>query len=331
MRHSQRFACLLLAPLLVLKVTGAAQDESDPYLWLEDAHGARAMSWVQAENDKTLAVLEKDPRYPELYSEALAIAEAEDRIPMPSTIDGAIYNFWQGKGHTRGYWRRTSLDSYRTASPAWTTVLDLDQLALTEKANWFLKAIDPVEPAENKCLISLSDGGEDAVTVREFDVTSNSFVDGGFVLPKAKQRFAWEDEDTLLVSREWSAGELTTSGYPFIVKRLKRGASLSDAREIFRGRSDDGGYGVTPFVLQDSLGNRAEFILRPTTTFEAETYLVSGAQVRQVMLPKNDPRARCGATDRQPGRGLEACLYTVHFGLLACTGPCFPKRGSGPP
>ena len=286
MQYHLRFAFSLLASLMILKSTRAADSENDPYLWLEDVHSARAMSWVQAENEKTLAVLEKDSHYPELYSEALAIAEAEDRIPMPSTIGGAIYNFWQGKGHTRGYWRKTTLDSYRTASPDWMTVLDLDELALSEKANWFIKNIDPVEPKENKCLISLSDGGEDAVTVREFDLTSNSFVEGGFVLPKEKQRFAWEDEDTLLVSREWSAGELTTSGYPFIVKRLKRGTPLADAKEIFRGRPDDGGYGVTPIVLHDSLGNRAELIHRPTTTFEAETYLVAGAQVRLLNLPK---------------------------------------------
>src|SRR5476649_935050 len=98
MRHSQRLSCLLLASVLALKFTRAAESDNDPYLWLEDAHGAKAMSWVQAENDKTLAVLEKDPRYPELNAEALAIAEAEDRIPRPSTIDGSIYNFWQGKG-----------------------------------------------------------------------------------------------------------------------------------------------------------------------------------------------------------------------------------------
>jgi len=57
------------------------------------------------------------------------------------------------------------------------------------------------------------------VTVREFDIPSAKFVDGGFVLPRAKQRFAWEDDDTLLVSREWAPGDLTASGYPFIVKR----------------------------------------------------------------------------------------------------------------
>ena len=55
------------------------------------------------------------------------------------------------------------------------------------------------------------------------------------MLPHGKQRLAWENEDTLWVAREWQPGELTTSGYPFIVKRLKRGQSLSAAPEVFRG------------------------------------------------------------------------------------------------
>jgi prolyl oligopeptidase len=272
--------------MLLTRPVVAVDSESDPYLWLEDAHGARSMAWVQAENEKTLAVLEKDPRYAELYAEALAIAEAEDRIPEPTVVGGAVYNFWQGKGHVRGYWRKTTLESYRTATPEWATVLDLDLLAQTEKANWFLKGITTAEPAERRCLLALSDGGEDAVTVREFDIPSAKFVDGGFVLPRAKQRFAWEDDDTLLVSREWAPGDLTASGYPFIVKRLRRGDAPAAAREVFRGRADDGGYGVDPVVLHDARGNRVVLINRPLTTFESEKYLVTGDQVRQLMLPK---------------------------------------------
>ena len=272
--------------MLLTRPVVAADSESDPYLWLEDAHGARSMAWVQAENEKTLAVLEKDPRYAELYAEALAIAEAEDRIPEPTVVGGAVYNFWQGKGHVRGYWRKTTLESYRTATPEWATVLDLDLLAQTEKANWFLKGITTAEPAERRCLLALSDGGEDAVTVREFDIPSAKFVDGGFVLPRAKQRFAWEDDDTLLVSREWAPGDLTASGYPFIVKRLRRGDAPAAGSEVFRGRADDGGYGVDPVVLHDARGNRVVLINRPLTTFESEKYLVTGDQVRQLMLPK---------------------------------------------
>jgi prolyl oligopeptidase len=286
MKKKFRMVAPLCFGLLVSRPSVAADSDDDPYLWLEDAHGARAMAWVESENAKTLAVLEKDPRYPELYAEALVIAEADDRIPVPSSIGGMIFNFWQGKDHAHGYWRKTTLESYRTASPEWTTVLDLDQLSLDEKANWFSKGMAIAEPDEKRCLVILSDGGEDATTVREFDIPSARFVADGFVLPHGKQRFDWEDDDTLLIAREWAPGELTASGYPFIVKRLKRGETLADAKEIFRGSSADGGYGVAPTVLHDGSGNKVVLINRPLTTFESEKYIVTDAGVRRLMLPK---------------------------------------------
>src|SRR3954471_10515064 len=201
----------------------AQASADDPYLWLEEGSSPRAMDWVNAHNAKAQAVLEADPRYQAYYTEALAIAQAKDRIPFGRFIHGQVYNFWQDADHVRGIFRRTSLAGYQAESPAWETVLDLDALAAAEKANWVYKGAACARPAERRCLFSLSDGGEDAVTVREFDLASGKFVDGGFVLPKGKQRVAWEDEDTLLVSREWAPGDLGQSGYPFIVKRLKRG------------------------------------------------------------------------------------------------------------
>src|SRR5579871_1501845 len=224
---------LVMAAIAASGIASAATD--DPYLWLEDVNGARAMAWVHAENDKTTAVLEKDPRYGALYADALTIAQAKDRIPNPTTLQHVIYNFWQDADHVRGIWRRTSLADYRTADPHWQTILDLDAVAAGEKANWVYKGADCVEPSEKRCMVSLSDGGEDAVTVREFDLDSATFVDGGFVLPHGKQRSAWEDDSTLLVSREWQPGELTVSGYPFIVRRVTRGEPLTAAKEIFRG------------------------------------------------------------------------------------------------
>jgi prolyl oligopeptidase len=267
-------------------VAANAAEDSDPYLWLEQVDSPRAMEWVKAENTKTVAVLEQDPRYEGLYRDALAIAQAKDRIPMPSLLDGAVFNFWQDADHVRGIWRRTTLESYRTQSPQWTTVLDLDAVAAAEKANWFLKDTDCLEPSEQRCMLSLSDGGEDAVTAREFNVRSASFVLHGFIIPRGKLRLAWQDEHTLLVAREWSPGELTASGYPFVVKRLKRGQSLSAAREIFRGTAKDGGYGVSPLVLHDATGHRAILFERPLTTFEAEYYLLSRDRAAKLGLPK---------------------------------------------
>jgi prolyl oligopeptidase len=145
--------------------------------------------------------------------------------------------------------------------------------------------------------MNLSDGGEDAVTVREFDLRAGTFVDNGFVLPKGKQRVTWEDEDTLLISREWAAGDLGRTGYPFIVKRLKRGQPLSAAVEVFRGTPQDGGYGVTPFVLRDGENRTLSVISRPIDTFSAETYILTAKGPQRVAIP-----AKSDLSDMVAGR-----------------------------
>src|SRR5512146_699020 len=162
-RCSIRFLILSLAAARVAgaqRQTGGATADRDPYLWLEDQRGARALAWVAAENAKTAAVLEKDPHYAALYRDALAVAQASDRIPYARFVGGQLYNFWQDSAHVRGILRRTTLASYRAAAPEWTTVLDLDSLARAEKANWVYQGIQCAMPEERRCMIGLSDGGE---------------------------------------------------------------------------------------------------------------------------------------------------------------------------
>jgi prolyl oligopeptidase len=264
----------------------AATDAADPYIWLEDANGAKAMDWVNAHNAKATAVLEADKRYPTLYQEALTIAEAKDRIPAGRFLHGEIYNFWQDADHVRGVWRKASLATYRTDAPQWATVLDVTALGKAEGKSWVWKGANCARPAETRCLIDLSEGGEDAVTIREFDLTSGKFVgDGGFMIPKSKARVAWEDPDTLLISNAWAPGELTASGYPYIVKRLKRGQPLSAAVEVYRGDKADGGYGVSPDVLRDAAGRTLSVITRPLDTFSHETYVLTPKGAQRLAIP----------------------------------------------
>lgn len=281
----------LAAPLLAAcSVSAIAQTSTqslvteDPYIWLEEKDSPRSLAWVEAHNAVTVKRLETDPRYATLYGEALALASAKDRIPMPRFIGGDIYNFWQDADHLRGIWRKTSLADYRTAAPTWQTVLDIDALGEAEGKSWVFKGAQCLQPDETRCLVSLSDGGEDATEVREFDLISGKFVEGGFRLPRAKSDFAWEDRDHLLVSTEWTPGDLTESGYPYIVKRLSRGQPLSSAVEIYRGQKSDVAAG--PAVIHDGQGHSLAYIQRGVDFFHNQTFVVAPGGARLVAMPE---------------------------------------------
>lgn len=274
-------AVMAAAMLLGSAATAGAQD--DPYLWLEDWHGERAMQWVETENARTVEVLQGDPHYATFRDQAVAIATATDRIPMPDLIGGQIYNFWRDAEHPQGIWRRTTPADYADAAPSWTTVLDLDALSKAEGHKWVWKGATCLKPAEQRCLLALSDGGEDATTIREFDLAAGRFVEGGFALPTSKQGAEWIDQDTLLVARDWGEGTMTNSGYPFVVKTLKRGEPLAAAREVYRGTKDD--VGIWPQILRDGEGNSAAIINRGLTFFESEYHLLADGGVKKLALP----------------------------------------------
>jgi len=255
--------------------------KDDPYLWMEEIEGTRALDWAKAQNARSLGVLQGDPRYADLEAKALSILNAKDRVPGVSFAgDGSLRNFWQDADHVRGIWRKTTLDSYRAAEPAWETILDIDALAKAENANWVFKGAGCLPPDDTRCLVTLSDGGKDAVTVREFDTTTKSFVADGFVLPEGKQSISWIDKDTVLVAREWEPGQVTKSGYAYVVKEWKRGTPLASAKEVFRGAPDD--VAASAYALVEPDGAVAAVLAnRAVSFFESETYLLTdGGAVR---------------------------------------------------
>src|SRR5512143_1382181 len=137
----------------------AEATRDDPYLWLEEMRGPKAMAWVEKENARSLAILKGDPRYEPLHQDALKIVNATDRIPGPGLIGATVYNFWQDPKNVRGLWRRTTAESYATAEPQWESVLDVDALSAAEKANWVWKGANCPPPNYRRCMVVLSDGG----------------------------------------------------------------------------------------------------------------------------------------------------------------------------
>ena len=211
----------------------------DPFAWLEDIHSSRSMGWVSAENTRSAARLETDPRYATFHGQALAIFTAEDRIPWPDFLGGRIDNLWQDGTHVKGLWRVTGAESYRGADPAWEPLIDLDALSKAEGRNWIFKGANCLRPDDRLCLVSLSDGGGDAVEIREYDTEAKAFVPGGFHFEAGKQDVEWLSADVLLVARDWGAGTLSAAGYPLVIKRVARGEGLDRAKEIYRGQSND--------------------------------------------------------------------------------------------
>lgn len=271
------------AQTTVAKAPPAAPDGGDPFLWLEEQTGARAMQWVNQQNARTLPILQGDPHYAQLYNDAYSVITAKGRIPYPSVLDGAVYNFWTDATHQQGIWRKTTFASYATDTPQWTTVLDLDALSKAEHKTWVNHGENCNWPKEYDCLLQLSNGGEDADTVREFDLRTDSFRPGGFTLPHGKQDVSWYNDDTIAVAREWTPGLLTKSGYPYVVKLLRRGQPLSSAVEIFRGKPTD--VSDSASQVYDAQGDRLTLITRGVDFFHTETYLYNGTKAVLTGLP----------------------------------------------
>ena len=268
----------------------AAQDgipgpEQDSYIWLEEARSDKALDWVRAENERTMGLIAGDPRFETIKAEALAIYDSEDRIPYVSIKPDGLYNFWQDKANPRGLVRRTTLESYRTDSPEWETVLDVDALAAAEGREWVYKGSTCLPPEERLCMIALSDGGEDATVLREFDMVTGSFVEGGFVLDEKSQGgIEWIDADTMLVSRDFGEGTLTESQYPRTTRLWKRGTPLAEAEEIWRGEEADVWSGAS--LLRDHTGAvHGTYAFRATSFHETEYYWQKDGEWVRLDLP----------------------------------------------
>jgi prolyl oligopeptidase len=155
-----------------------------------------------------------------------------------------IYNYWRDASNKRGIWRRTTLENYVSGDLQWDVVLDLDALAEDEGEDWVWKGSSCLRPEYRKCLLRLSRGGADAVTIREFDSEAKAFVDDGFFVAEAKTQTSWIDEDTVFIGSDFGDNTLTDSGYARTSRLWKRGVPIEEAKEVFAGEQADVAVGV---------------------------------------------------------------------------------------
>ncbi|MDF7809192.1 prolyl oligopeptidase family serine peptidase [Pontiellaceae bacterium B12219] len=258
--------------------------QEDPFLWLENVDGEKALEWVNQQNAATTNALTQQPEYQRIYEDTLKILNSKERIAYPGIRGNFAYNFWQDETYPRGVWRRTELNKYLAGKPEWEDLIDFSELSEQEGENWSFKGVEVLKPGFDICLVKLSRGGGDAVVVREFDINKKAFVEGGFKLPEAKTRVAWLNRNTLLVGTDFGERSMTDSGYPRIVKKWKRGILLKDAEVIYEGKKSDVSVGA---YVQHTAGRKYVLISRGITFYETEYRALKGGKLIKLDLPKD--------------------------------------------
>lgn len=267
-----RFVLAMLAGLTAASAANAQETAmtADPYQWMEEVEGARPLAWVKEHNARTESELAGTAQFKQLEGDIRTILDSDAKIPYVEKIGDFYYNLWKDQDHARGVWRRTTLAEYRKPVPTWETVLDIDALNAAEHETWVWHGPQCRKPDNTRCLIALSRGGSDADVTREFDLTTKTWVEGGFYRPAAKGGMGWIDADTVYVYSDFGEGSLTSSGYPRIVKEWKRGTPLASARVVYEGKPDD----MYIAAMHDATpGYERDFVSRTLAFYNDELYL----------------------------------------------------------
>ncbi|WP_322043230.1 prolyl oligopeptidase family serine peptidase [Paraburkholderia sp. J67] len=223
-----------------MPVTSPWPAEADPFLSLEVLDDPAAMAWVEQQNARTRAAWQGGARFEALEKRLAQAYLPRERPVIPSRWQEWAYDLWEDEDNPKGLWRRAKWADWRAHRPQWESLIDFDALGEEEGVPWVCAGIDILYPDGDRALIQLSDGGADAVIVREFDLERRVFVDGGFAIEKeGKHTISWIDRDTVYVGWDHGKKTLTRSGYPREVRRWSRGTRLADAAVVFRGEFDD--------------------------------------------------------------------------------------------
>lgn len=264
--------------------TSNQNDFQQKYSYLTEVNGTKALEFAKAQNQISNQRLKTDPRYQPIYDQIYKIVSSKDKLPNLSFRNGELYNFWQDNVHIKGILRKTTAESFNSGHPTWTTVLDIDLLAQTENKNWVYKGFTCLEPSQELCLMMLSDGGQDAVTMREFNLQTMNFVQGGFYIPESKSHASWYDENTLIVGDATNRGSLTTSGYPSLLKVLKRGERLENAKLISEVPKDFVSVSGYSFLSDEK---RYTIVGRDKSFYSSDTYLcdIETLSLKPIAIP----------------------------------------------
>lgn len=287
MKKLLALTCLITA---LLCVTGCGEkknissDSSDPYLWLEEVEGEKALDWAREQNKVSDAAFASLPLFTELKNRFLAVLNDKEKMIYPDMVGDKVYDLWQDEKNERGIWRRMSTKDFLSGKNDWEVVLDLDKLSAEENRKWVFGGAGWLGPENRYCLLYLSDGGKDESVIREFDASAKTFVTGGFSVSESKSSAAWIDKDNILVATNYGPGTMTTSGYPAVAKLWKRGADPTVAETVLTTDTSTMGIFVNDINVR---GKQYTFADVKKGFYETDSYLFTAEGLRRIEVPSD--------------------------------------------
>lgn len=256
---------------------------NDKYLWLEEIESKDSLLWVKSENASTVDQLTSWKSFKQISEKISSALESKEKVPFVRFIDSAyIYNFWSDEAHVQGILRRTTIEDYQNASPAWETLIDLDLLSTKDNQKWVFHDFE-ISPNKKRALVSLSPGGLDADIVREYCLETKSFLTDGFSLELSKGNATWNSDNELLVMRVFGEDSVTSCGYPRTLRKWKRGDDVKSAVIIYEIPIEESFLYTQTFHFEK---NSRVIVYRKRDFYSGELFLLQQDELQKISLPE---------------------------------------------
>lgn len=306
MRRRLWVSTALAASMLLLTSGGGAvaqapgervSETADDLDWLEPAEGDRALAWARERSAAARATLSREPGYEEILGELRTALSSSAPVTDVALMGSRAVRLKRDVDYPKGRLQTADRRPDGTLGE-WRTVLDVAAFAAREgKAytlNWSYGS-SCLPSAHSRCLLGFSDGGGDDLMLREFDLETGEFIDGGFTAPAGRVQSAWIDADTVLIAHASEGDPKTAAGWAATARLWRRGQALSDAPVVFTAPATDATFqftriGSAPRVLMTRVIDYS--------TFEVYAVGADGVASRLPLPTTLKPFGPLGGTNR---------------------------------
>ena len=250
----QRFAlALALAMSSSTGTTLAGEADKAPapedrFLWLEEVSGDKALEWVKARNAESAKVL-ATPEEAALEKRILDILDSKERIPYVAKLGALLLQLLARReeparpvaAHDARRVPQGRADVGDGARPRRARRSREGELGLARRRA-------ACDPTYERCLVALSRGGADADVVREFDLTTKTFVEGRLQPARGQEPTSPGATATaLFVGTDFGPGSMTDVGLPARRQGVEaRHAARRRPTIVYEGKAEDVAVGRVP-------------------------------------------------------------------------------------